>query len=216
MCLLHRVQSWPTFFTTTRSRPCLQDILAAVGISEAIPKVQYCDRQRFKNFTLVDQVISTSAQITESWAQAAFYFEYFSFLHTGTMKVFYCNFFFHLTIFILIKQKQCSTLCALCSHPLTPNTPDSLPPPAGVVLLDKNQGFWLVHSTPQFAPVKKAGRFSYPSSGVVNGQNFLCVTYPLERFQAIGKTGGRMRAKVKLGGCCAASFKYQVLSSSIY
>ncbi|KAL3059975.1 deoxyribonuclease-2-alpha [Trematomus bernacchii] len=57
----------------------------------------------------------------------------------------------------------------------------------GFVLLDKNQGFWLVHSTPHFPPVRKAGTFSYPPSGVINGQNFICVTYPLERFQTIGE-----------------------------
>lgn len=57
----------------------------------------------------------------------------------------------------------------------------------GVVLLDKTQGFWLVHSTPHFPPVRQAGQYSYPSSGVNNGQNFICVTYPLDRFQDIGE-----------------------------
>ncbi|XP_069571177.1 LOW QUALITY PROTEIN: deoxyribonuclease-2-alpha [Brachyistius frenatus] len=57
----------------------------------------------------------------------------------------------------------------------------------GVVLLDKKQGFWLVHSTPHFPPVRQAGQFSYPDSGVNNGQNFICVTFPLERFQTIGE-----------------------------
>lgn len=57
----------------------------------------------------------------------------------------------------------------------------------GVVLLDKTQGFWLVHSTPHFPPVRQAGQFYYPSSGENNGQNFICVTYPLERFQTIGE-----------------------------
>ncbi|KAI3361344.1 hypothetical protein L3Q82_013521 [Scortum barcoo] len=57
----------------------------------------------------------------------------------------------------------------------------------GVVLLDKNQGFWLVHSTPHFPPVQQAGEYSYPDSGVNNGQNFICVTYPLTRFQTIGE-----------------------------
>lgn len=60
---------------------------------------------------------------------------------------------------------------------------------SGVVLLDKNQGFWLVHSTPHFPPVRQGGQYYYPSSGVTNGQNFICVTYPLDRFQTIGKTG---------------------------
>ncbi|XP_052002259.1 deoxyribonuclease-2-alpha-like [Xyrauchen texanus] len=57
----------------------------------------------------------------------------------------------------------------------------------GVVVFDKQQGFWLVHSTPHFPPPKTEGQFSYPSSGIANGQNFICVTYPLERFQTIGE-----------------------------
>lgn len=57
---------------------------------------------------------------------------------------------------------------------------------SGVVVLDKHQGFWLVHSTPHFPPAREAG-YSYPISGLVNGQNFICVTYPLERFQTIGE-----------------------------
>ncbi|XP_013854911.1 deoxyribonuclease-2-alpha, partial [Austrofundulus limnaeus] len=57
----------------------------------------------------------------------------------------------------------------------------------GVVLLDKNQGFWLVHSTPHFPPERQSGQYSYPSSGENNGQNFICVSYPLERFQTIGE-----------------------------
>ncbi|XP_028835881.1 deoxyribonuclease-2-alpha isoform X2 [Denticeps clupeoides] len=56
----------------------------------------------------------------------------------------------------------------------------------GVVLFDQTQGFWLVHSTPLFPPAKSKGPYSYPSSGMINGQNFLCVTYPLEHFQTIG------------------------------
>ncbi|XP_017288817.1 deoxyribonuclease-2-alpha [Kryptolebias marmoratus] len=57
----------------------------------------------------------------------------------------------------------------------------------GVVLLGKMQGFWLVHSTPHFPPERQTGRYSYPSSGENNGQNFICVTYPLDRFQTIGE-----------------------------
>lgn len=56
-----------------------------------------------------------------------------------------------------------------------------------MVLLDKSQGFWLVHSTPHFPPQRAAGRYSYVSSGMKEGQSFLCVTYPLERFQTIGE-----------------------------
>lgn len=57
----------------------------------------------------------------------------------------------------------------------------------GVILLDKNQGFWLVHSSPHFPSVRQGGQYYYPNTSVVNGQNFICVTYPLSRFQTIGK-----------------------------
>ncbi|XP_037310578.2 LOW QUALITY PROTEIN: deoxyribonuclease-2-alpha [Pungitius pungitius] len=57
----------------------------------------------------------------------------------------------------------------------------------GVVLLDGKQGFWLVHSTPHFPAVRGEGRYYYPDSGVNNGQSFICVTYPLQRFQAVGE-----------------------------
>uniref|UniRef100_A0A8C6TT05 Deoxyribonuclease-2-alpha n=1 Tax=Neogobius melanostomus TaxID=47308 RepID=A0A8C6TT05_9GOBI len=57
----------------------------------------------------------------------------------------------------------------------------------GAVVVDKTQGFWLVHSTPHFPPPREAGHFSYPDTGLINGQSFLCVTFPLERFLAIGE-----------------------------
>lgn len=57
----------------------------------------------------------------------------------------------------------------------------------GVVVVDKSQGFWLVHSTPHFPPPQQAGHYSYPDTGLINGQSFLCVTYPLERFHTIGE-----------------------------
>ncbi|XP_058865064.1 deoxyribonuclease-2-alpha-like [Acipenser ruthenus] len=56
----------------------------------------------------------------------------------------------------------------------------------GVVLLDRSQGFWLVHSTPHFPP-PLPGEFSYPSSGVHNGQSFLCVTYSYAQFSNISE-----------------------------
>lgn len=60
---------------------------------------------------------------------------------------------------------------------------------SGVILLDKNQGFWLLHSSPHFPPVRQEGHYYYPNTSVTNGQNFICVTYPLSRFQTIGKKG---------------------------
>ncbi|KAK7885876.1 hypothetical protein WMY93_025497 [Mugilogobius chulae] len=34
---------------------------------------------------------------------------------------------------------------------------------------------------------QQVGHYSYPETGLINGQSFLCVTFPLERFNSIGK-----------------------------
>ncbi|KAF3835173.1 hypothetical protein F7725_027731 [Dissostichus mawsoni] len=47
--------------------------------------------------------------------------------------------------------------------------------PKGVVMLDKDTGVWLSHSTPKF-PTDQSKSF-WPKSGNVKGQTFLCVTY---------------------------------------
>ncbi|KAM8974854.1 deoxyribonuclease-2-alpha [Pelodytes ibericus] len=55
----------------------------------------------------------------------------------------------------------------------------------GVVLLDKSQGFWLVHSTPHFPPPADQ-KYDWPHNALHNGQSFLCVTYPYSHFNDIG------------------------------
>lgn len=56
----------------------------------------------------------------------------------------------------------------------------------GVLLFDHSQGFWLSHSIPHFPSFPEKG-FVYPSSGKVNGQTALCVTYQYEQFFRIGE-----------------------------
>ncbi|XP_063787266.1 deoxyribonuclease-2-alpha isoform X2 [Pseudophryne corroboree] len=56
----------------------------------------------------------------------------------------------------------------------------------GVVLLDKETGFWLVHSTPRF-PAASSLQYGWPSNAFHNGQSFICVTYPYSQFTDIGK-----------------------------
>ncbi|XP_023266801.1 deoxyribonuclease-2-beta [Seriola lalandi dorsalis] len=56
----------------------------------------------------------------------------------------------------------------------------------GVLLFDRSQGFWLSHTIPHFPSFPERG-YLYPSSGKVNGQTALCVTYQYEQFLHIAK-----------------------------
>ncbi|XP_063057808.1 deoxyribonuclease-2-alpha-like [Engraulis encrasicolus] len=53
----------------------------------------------------------------------------------------------------------------------------------GVVLLDKNTGIWLSHSTPDFPGVDI--KAFWPDSGHYNGQTFICGTYKYSAFKDI-------------------------------
>ncbi|XP_028568142.2 deoxyribonuclease-2-alpha [Podarcis muralis] len=55
----------------------------------------------------------------------------------------------------------------------------------GVILLDKTQGFWLLHSTPHFPPSADE-QYDWPHSGLSYGQTFLCITLPYGQFKEIG------------------------------
>ncbi|XP_077326508.1 deoxyribonuclease-2-alpha [Lithobates pipiens] len=55
----------------------------------------------------------------------------------------------------------------------------------GVILLDKESGYWLVHSTPGFPP-SASSQYDWPSSAHNYGQTFICVTYPYLQFKEIG------------------------------
>ncbi|XP_056426345.1 deoxyribonuclease-2-alpha isoform X2 [Hyla sarda] len=55
----------------------------------------------------------------------------------------------------------------------------------GVVLLDKTQGFWLIHSVPHFPP-SSSEKYDWPPNAYHNGQSFICVTYPYAQFKEIG------------------------------
>ncbi|XP_076007521.1 deoxyribonuclease-2-beta-like [Genypterus blacodes] len=56
----------------------------------------------------------------------------------------------------------------------------------GVLLFDHSQGLWLSHSVPHFPSFPERG-YLYPSSGKVNGQTALCVTYQYEQFPLIAQ-----------------------------
>ncbi|XP_043467775.1 plancitoxin-1 [Leptopilina heterotoma] len=78
----------------------------------------------------------------------------------------------------------------------------------GVVNVDDNKGYWLIHSVPNFPPAPNGGKeprkrastenitttiqipdgsYDYPSTGKQNGQSFLCISLDLNQFDLVGK-----------------------------
>ncbi|KAK6751106.1 hypothetical protein RB195_002838 [Necator americanus] len=53
----------------------------------------------------------------------------------------------------------------------------------GVVLFDKETGFWMVHSVPRFPPIEK---YDYPESGTKFAQSFLCLSFDANYLEDIG------------------------------
>ncbi|CAL1536555.1 unnamed protein product [Lymnaea stagnalis] len=60
----------------------------------------------------------------------------------------------------------------------------------GVIGFDKSKssGFWLVHSTPKFPPQKASG-YHWNIGASINGQAFLCVTFP---YKELGNIAGQL------------------------
>eukprot|EP01119_Soliformovum_irregulare_P010290 TRINITY_DN2521_c0_g1_i1.p1 TRINITY_DN2521_c0_g1~~TRINITY_DN2521_c0_g1_i1.p1 ORF type:complete len:392 (-),score=62.14 TRINITY_DN2521_c0_g1_i1:220-1395(-) len=59
----------------------------------------------------------------------------------------------------------------------------------GVIAFDQNEGFWLIHSTPNFPTPVAQGAFVYPGSAFVYGQSFLCMTLTTD---VIEEAGGQL------------------------
>nr|XP_015295638.1 PREDICTED: deoxyribonuclease-2-alpha isoform X1 [Macaca fascicularis] len=57
----------------------------------------------------------------------------------------------------------------------------------GVLLLDHDGGFWLVHSVPDFPPLASSAAYRWPHSACTYGQTLLCVSFPFTQFSKIGK-----------------------------
>lgn len=55
----------------------------------------------------------------------------------------------------------------------------------GVVAANKDGGFWLVHSVPHFPPVEN--EYSYPKTGLRNGQSMLCISILKDQLDILGK-----------------------------
>ncbi|KAK2540259.1 Dnase2b [Columba guinea] len=51
----------------------------------------------------------------------------------------------------------------------------------GFLLLDKSQGFWVIHSVPLFPPIPEDG-YQYPATGESYGQTVICITFKYDQF----------------------------------
>lgn len=79
------------------------------------------------------------------------------------------------------------SLCAGGHVLVCPFSPWLVCIPAGALLFDHSQGFWLSHSIPHFPSFPERG-YLYPSSGKVFGQTALCVTYEYSQLLLIGES----------------------------
>ncbi|XP_037674000.1 deoxyribonuclease-2-alpha [Choloepus didactylus] len=57
----------------------------------------------------------------------------------------------------------------------------------GVLLLDQDGGFWLIHSVPRFPPPASSAAYSWPQTARRYGQTLLCVSFPSAEFTKIGQ-----------------------------
>ncbi|XP_051021355.1 deoxyribonuclease-2-beta [Acomys russatus] len=54
----------------------------------------------------------------------------------------------------------------------------------GLLVWNRVQGFWLIHSIPGFPPIPEDG-YNYPTSGRRNAQSGMCITFKYSQFEAI-------------------------------
>lgn len=48
----------------------------------------------------------------------------------------------------------------------------------GILAMDSQTGFWIIHSVPQFMdPMSAGARYSYPANGKENGQTAMCISF---------------------------------------
>ncbi|XP_076976580.1 deoxyribonuclease-2-beta isoform X4 [Tamandua tetradactyla] len=54
----------------------------------------------------------------------------------------------------------------------------------GLLLWNRVQGFWLIHSIPRFPPIPEEG-YDYPLTGRRNGQSGICITLKYNQYEVI-------------------------------
>ncbi|XP_011163300.2 deoxyribonuclease-2-alpha [Solenopsis invicta] len=101
----------------------------------------------------------------------------------------------------------------------------------GVVLVNEKQGFWLIHSVPNYPPIPNSGNdsrrgqhaeeensgnseYDYPTSGMNFGQSFLCISVDGDQFDNIGKQLMINQIVVYRNNIPSFATKYPVLSDA--
>lgn len=69
-------------------------------------------------------------------------------------------------------------------HPETGRTDTYRGHAKGVTVFNRDSGFWLIHSVPNFPSTRQ---YTYPASGHRNGQSFLCITLRSGSLSALGQ-----------------------------
>lgn len=94
--------------------------------------------------------------------------------------------------------------CSICSSKSKSSVVSGLFPPqyisnniffffwTGFLLLDKSQGFWVIHSIPLFPPAPEEG-YGYPATGESYGQTAICITFKYDQFTEIGMKSFSLR-----------------------
>ncbi|XP_004454458.1 deoxyribonuclease-2-beta isoform X2 [Dasypus novemcinctus] len=66
----------------------------------------------------------------------------------------------------------------------------------GLLLFNRVQGFWLIHSIPRFPPIPEEG-YDYPPTGRRNGQSGICITFKYNQYEAIDIFAAWMAQQLK-------------------
>ncbi|XP_047395133.1 deoxyribonuclease-2-beta isoform X4 [Sciurus carolinensis] len=71
------------------------------------------------------------------------------------------------------------------------------PQQLSLLLWNRIQGFWLIHSIPRFPPIPEEG-YNYPSTGRRNGQSGICITFKYNQYEAIDIFAAWMAQELKI------------------
>lgn len=91
------------------------------------------------------------------------------------------------TLSLIYEQNKDNLVIIYNDEPTNGATDGSRGHTKGVVVANDISGFWLVHSVPKYPPAIDEGAYSYPKTGTVYGQSFLCISMIGGEVDKVGK-----------------------------